>query len=141
MGKREPRTNDVYAELIATTIRGQQGDEEANGVAEMLQARAEEEARQTRKTPLRPHEETRIARRLNVTFPTPEWKEVVLEQAEAWDIRTSDFVTFCVAFTMAAIESGDLRRTPRSGPVRYYHRAGESLDLPWSPGDWTEEEE
>ena len=141
MGKREPRTNDVYAELIATTIRGQQGDEEANAVAEMLQARAEEEARQTRKTPLRPSEVKRPTRRLNISFPTSEWREAVLEQAEAWGVRTSDFLTFCVAYTMAAIESGELRRAPRSGPTRFYHRAGEALELPWSPGDWTEEKE
>jgi hypothetical protein len=96
-------------------------------------AQETEEQERTRKTKRKPHEVKRASRQLSVTFPMPDWKDAVLYQADRWGVRTSDFLTFCVAFTMQAIDSGELRRPPVRGPIRYHHRTGEALDLPWSP--------
>ena len=137
MGKREPR-QDVYAQVIAETMRG---DGSGPSVVDLMEEQVAEETEKERKTKRRPSEVNRPNRRVTISLPTVEWKETVLDQADRWGVRTSDFLTFCIAYTMAAIESGELRRAPRSGPTRFYHRAGEALELPWSPGDWTEEKE
>jgi hypothetical protein len=133
---------DVLGDELTITMRGSGGAEDvtaASSVVSMLEEEEEREAAKARKTKRTPHEERRVSRRLNISFPTVEWKEAVLEQAERWDVRTSDFMTFCVAHTMKAIESGELRRAPRSSPTRFYHRAGENLNLPWTPEDSTED--
>lgn len=141
MGRQDRRDRqNVYGDEVAITLRGANSGDGTNVVATMVGEEVTEEKEKERKTPRRPSEEQRAQRRLSITFPTPEWKEALLEQADVWGVRASDFATFCIAYTMAAIESGELRRAPRSGPTRFYHRAGEPLELPWSPGDWTEEE-
>ena len=47
-----------------------------------------------RKTPRTPHEESRAARFVGVTFPSSAWRAAISEMADAWGIRNSDFVTF-----------------------------------------------
>jgi len=78
-----------------------------------------------------PSEDDRVHRRMTITFPYPEWRDAVNVQAKEWALKASDFLTFCVAYTMAAIEAGDVTR-PR-GEREFYHRAGEMLELPWDP--------
>jgi hypothetical protein len=81
-----------------------------------------------------PHETKRKRRQMSVTFPTPEWREVVKDQAEAWDMRPSDFVLYCVSQTMRGVEDGTVQRPPgkvKTGEI--YHRTGGTLELPWEP--------
>jgi hypothetical protein len=94
----------------------------------------EQQGQSERKTPLYDHERKRRPRQMSVTFPTPEWSEVVREQAGDWGMRPSDFVTYCVAYTMAAIEQGEAQRpqgTPSHNLIPL--RAGGTFDLPWEP--------
>jgi hypothetical protein len=128
------------ADVEALTDDGRSGGTIVEQLVES-QIRTDREAEQeeNRKHTRRPSEERRARRKVSTTFPTPQWRDAVLHQADRWGIRLSDFMTFCVAFTMRAIESGELSEAPRSGPTRFYHRAGENLDLPWSP-EWSEEE-
>jgi hypothetical protein len=85
-----------------------------------------------RKTKRTPHETDRTARQLAVVFPTPEWKEAVLELAAEWNVRTSDFLTWCVSYAMRAVADGKVHR-PSNGGAMYHHRAGECMELPWEP--------
>jgi len=89
-----------------------------------------------RKTPVYPHERKRRARQMSVTFPGPEWGDAIRDQAAAWGMRPSDFVTWAVSQAMAAIESGDVER-PQGRPEQHGIplRAGGTYDLPWEPGE------
>jgi len=78
-----------------------------------------------------PHERTRAQRRMAVTFPDPGWRDAIWSQAKAWGLNASDFVTFCVSYTMAEIEAGNVEQP--EGDRVFYHRSGEMLDLPWEP--------
>lgn len=79
-----------------------------------------------------PHERKRKARQMSLTFPGPEWKTAIAEQAGRWDMRPSDFVIFAIAHTMQAIEAGEAER-PEGEIDTFRHRAGEGLTLPWEP--------
>lgn len=94
------------------------------------QAQQAEELKPERKPP--PHEIERKARQMSVTFPTPEWKRAIAEQADKWDMRPSDLLVYCVSYTMQAIETGRVKR-PKGRVGRFYHRAGEAFDLRWEP--------
>lgn len=85
-----------------------------------------------RKTPRTPHEESRAARFIGVTFPSSAWRRAIEVAADAWGLRVSDFITYCVAYTMAAIQEGRVQR-PRNGQVQFHHRTGENVNLPWTP--------
>jgi hypothetical protein len=90
----------------------------------------EKEEKQERK--VTPHEQGRKARQMSLTFPGPEWKAAIKEQSEAWGMRPSDFVIFCVSYAIAGIQRGEVARPP--GQIdEFRHRAGEGLDLPWEP--------
>jgi len=78
-----------------------------------------------------PSERERVHRRMTITFPYPEWRQAIDAQAKDWKLNVSDFLTFCVAYTMAGIESGKVTR-PR-GQRKFHHRAGQMLELPWDP--------
>lgn len=76
------------------------------------------------------HERERVGRRLSLTLPDAEWRMAIEREAERCGIRVSDFVTWCVARGMRAIEEGEAR--PR-GEVQFWQRAGEPVRLPWEP--------
>jgi len=78
-----------------------------------------------------PHERERAQRRMSITLPDPEWRDAIWERAKAWGLNGSDFVTFCVSYTMAAIEAGNVERP--DGERRFYHRTCRMLVLPWEP--------
>jgi len=79
-----------------------------------------------------PHERNRINRQMSFTLPSVEWKRVIKDQADDWDMRPSDFLLYCVSYTMANIKDGVVG--PPDGEIgRFYHRAGEAFDLPWTP--------
>jgi hypothetical protein len=122
----------VIDESVAEQLTGGRGGR-SNVVADLVEQQMRSEQEAERKSKRTPHEEQRVSRRLNISFPTVEWKDTVLEMADRWGMRTSDFITFCIAFTMEAVDSGELRRPRKSGPIEYHHRVGEALDLPWSP--------
>jgi hypothetical protein len=69
---------------------------------------------------------------MSVTFPTPEWKRTLQDKADEWGLRPSDLLTYCLSYTLAAVESGQLE-PPQGKRGRFYHRAAEFLDLPWEP--------
>lgn len=79
-----------------------------------------------------PHELRRKARQMSVTFPTPEWKQAIAKQVERWHMRPSDFLIYCVSYTMRAIKDGQAKK-PAGDVDPFRHRAGEMLDLPWKP--------
>lgn len=93
--------------------------------------RIEEESK--RKTKATPHERERRGRKVSLTFPSAAWRDAVEAEAERCRIRVSDFLTWCVSYAMRALEDGEARRPVAE--VRYWHRAGEALDLPWEPRD------
>lgn len=95
-------------------------------------ARPAAEETPARKTKRTPHEANRAARQLAVVFPTPAWKDAVLDLAAEWNVRTSDFLTWCVSYTMRALADGNVR-TPSIGGAMYHQRAGECMELPWEP--------
>jgi len=105
---------------VASILGGQNGD---------AQEGAEREGKRRSTTP---HERERTGRRVAVSFPDEAWVGALQEQAERWGMRVSDLVVFCVAHTMAGIEAGEVRKP--AGETRFYHRAGEGLDLGWEPG-------
>jgi len=78
-----------------------------------------------------PHERNRAGRRMTVTFPDRVWREELSRLASKWGMNPSDVVTWCVSQAMAAIAAGEV--APPDGERRFYHRAGEMLELPWEP--------
>jgi hypothetical protein len=131
-GERQKVVDNEVARTLG--IRPGGGSTVAQAAAAVIE---EEDGREKdRSTARTPHEVNRSDRRFTFSLPTPEWKKAVQEEADRWDVRPSDFLTFCVAFTMRAIDNGELRVPHKKGPVRYHHRAGEVLTLPWSPGSW-----
>lgn len=126
MNQEGRRDTSLTPEVLDLVTRAQQDRER------QAREKAEEEAQKARKTKLRPHETKRKARQMSVTFRTPEWKEAVQEKANEWGLRPSDLLTYCLSYTMAAVESGKLE-PPKGKGSRFYHRAGEFLDLPWEP--------
>ena len=102
---------------------------------DLLRAVPEEKDPQHKPAPERaitPHEISRSARQMSVTFPTPQWRPAIATQAAKWDMRPSDLLIYCISYTMQAIEAGQVKRPP--GHVdRFRHRTGEGLELPWNP--------
>jgi hypothetical protein len=121
MGRRDattPRDADLLTEELLTAVPTEREPE------------PEPEPEPERKAT--PHEKKRKARQMSLTFPSPEWKQAIKEQADKWNMRPSDLLVYCVSYTMQAIEDGEVRR-PDGRVGRFYHRAGEALDLPWEP--------
>lgn len=122
------RDTTLTPEVLDLVTRAQQDREKR------ARERAEEEAKKARKTKQTPHEIGRKERQMSVTFPAPEWKQTIKDKAKAWELRPSDLLTYCVAYTMAAIEAGELQPPKGKGEEgRFYYRAGAVLDLPWKP--------
>lgn len=126
MNQEGRRDTGLTPEVLDLVTRAQQDRER------QAREKAEQEAQKARKTKLRPHETERKKRQMSVTFPTPEWKQTLQDKADEWGLRPSDLLTYCLSYTMAAIESGELE-PPKGKDRRSYHRAGELLDLPWEP--------
>ena len=78
------------------------------------------------------HETGRKARQMSLTFPSPAWKEAINDQAAKWDLRPSDLLVFCVSYALGEIAEGRAER-PAGEIDRHRQRAGEGLDLPWTP--------
>lgn len=79
-----------------------------------------------------PHAQKRSARMMSVTFRSAAWVEAIQALASRWDVRTSDVMAFCVAYTFEAIEGGRVAQ-PNSEAARFHQRAGECMNLPWRP--------
>jgi len=94
----------------------------------------QQQKKSERKTQLYSHEIKRRPRQMSVTFPAPEWGDAVRGQAKSWGMRPSDFVTYCVAYTMAAIERAVAHRPEGEHSHNLIPlRAGGTFDLPWEP--------
>lgn len=78
-----------------------------------------------------PHARDRARRQMSITFPDPEWRDAIRNQAAAWDIRPSDLIIWAISQAMAMIEAGTVERP--DGEQEIYHRSGAMLDLPWEP--------
>jgi hypothetical protein len=126
MSQEGRRDTGLTPEVLDLVTRAQQDRERR------AREKAEEEALKARKTKLRPHETERKKRQMSVTFPTPAWKQTLQDKADEWGLRPSDLLTYCLSYTMAAVESGKLE-PPKGKGGRFYHRAAEFLDLPWEP--------
>ena len=103
-------------------------------VDELLRARpvavTTPEGEKTRKRT--PHQEGLKARRVTIALPSAAWRAAIEAEAERWGVRVCDVLVFAFAQMMSEFEGGGLRRPGRNG-TRFYHRAGEGLDLPWGP--------
>jgi hypothetical protein len=85
-----------------------------------------------RRTKRRPHEINRRDRAMSITFDSPAWPDAIRDQAAAWGLRPSDLVVYALSRLFHDIDAGTAHRPPGDHP-RHYHRAGETLDLPWRP--------
>ena len=133
MDNEKRRDTTLTPEVLDWVTRAQQDrDRRAREKAEAEAAKAEAEAAKARKTKVWPHETGRKARQMSFTLPSAEWKTTLQDKANEWGLRPSDILVYCLAYTMAAIESGEIQ-PPKGDGRRSRHRAGESLDLPWKP--------
>ena len=78
-----------------------------------------------------PHERGRVTRRMSVTFPSAGWVRAIRVRTEAAGVRPSDFVTWCVAHAMGALEAGVVGLPV--GHAGWQDRAGGGMALPWEP--------
>ena len=86
----------------------------------------------SRQTTRHPHEQKRSARFVGVTLPSPAWKDYITAKSEEYGLGPSDLVVYCLSDSFRRLESGELP-PPDGSKKQRHHRAGEGLDLSWTP--------